>query len=197
MLIAFLIIAGLIWLLVAIPFSIWWVVGPIDRAARNRRFPRQFNLADFLCLFFLLQLPLALLQRAFTAPEYRSRQNAVTLGIVAWIAGGLMWWFAVHILSRAGVNRVLHRCLFLMLAMPFALIGSVVFGFVPLGVAALLSERGSGSARGLWFLMGMEIGLFALILVAGRFTRSMVRGVGQCELENSSAGGNGPTMPMK
>jgi hypothetical protein len=198
MLIAFFIIAGLIWLFVSIPYSIRWVVGPIDSAARSRRFPRQFNLADFLCLFFLLQLPLALLQRAFfSGPDDQSRRIAIPIGIGTWIAGGMMWWFAVHILSRAGVDRVLHRCLFLVLIMPFALVGSVVFGFVPLVVAARLSERGSGSWHGLWLLMGMEVGLFALIFAAGRFTRSMVRGVGQCEIENASGTGHGPTMPMR
>jgi hypothetical protein len=176
--IALVVVAGLIWLFLAVPFSIWWVVGPIDRAARSRQFPRQFNLADFLCLFFLLQLPLAPLQRAFTVPDDSNRGIAVAFGGIAWIAAGLMWWFAVHILSRAGVHRIWHRCAFLMLVMPIALVGSLVFGFVPLSVVA--SQSNGGSWRGVSLLIGIEVAVIALLCAAGRFTRSMVRDVGQC-----------------
>ena len=47
-------------------FTLKWVFGPLDRAAKNRKYPIQFSLADFLCLFVEIQL-------AFAGPALWSR----------------------------------------------------------------------------------------------------------------------------
>ena len=38
-----------------------WVFRPLDRAAKGRRCPTQFTIVDFLCLFFIVQAPTALI----------------------------------------------------------------------------------------------------------------------------------------
>ena len=49
-------------------FALWacgfWILRPLDRAAKNRRYAIQFSLADLLCLFVLVELPLGALHWA-------------------------------------------------------------------------------------------------------------------------------------
>src|SRR5689334_1472398 len=99
---------GFIWVVSAMPISIWWIVGPVDIAARSRRYPRQFNLADFLCLFFLAQVPLACLRGLTILGDENLRRVAILLGVLGVAMSALMWWCGVHILSRAGVRRTWH-----------------------------------------------------------------------------------------
>ena len=55
----FLGIIGILASLAAAGFAVNWVLGPLDRAAKDRRYLIQFTLADFLCLFVQTQLLLA------------------------------------------------------------------------------------------------------------------------------------------
>ena len=84
----------------AIAFAAWaclnWVLGPLDRAAKNRRYPIQFALADLLCLFVLIQLPVGLIHwAARDVPRGRLVIFDVVLGVVATV----VWWFCVRTLS--------------------------------------------------------------------------------------------------
>ena len=79
-----------------------WVLRPLDRAAKNRRHPTQFTIADFFCLFLLIQLPMALVH----ALVPKSEPAAIwVLDGLGWFFFGAAWWAGVLRLSRAGIRR--------------------------------------------------------------------------------------------
>ena len=103
-------IAGCITGFVASVAAAWaclnWVLGPLDRAAKNRQFPIQFGLADLLCLFVLIQLPVGILHwtLADVLQKESSLSTSCSASLPAWcggFAGGLcrgrafMWFGSV------------------------------------------------------------------------------------------------------
>jgi hypothetical protein len=107
--------------IVASVVGVWiavnWVLGPLDRAAKNRRYPIQFTLADFLCLFVQIQLLLAIPATLFRGMENKGPVIAVTVVIILFVL--LEWWTGVRTLSRAGVHNTRGRVLTLVIAIPF------------------------------------------------------------------------------
>jgi hypothetical protein len=164
-----------------------WIMRPIDEAATDRQHPAQFSLADFLCLFFLLQLSMGLVHWAFP-----SETAAVVwfldafvwfLDACAWFALTSLWWAGVRRLSRAGIRNPWIRCAFLTVAIPFALavmlilpFGTIVF---LLGGGIALTGQGPGIDSETFFTLGLATASAAAVAYAlGLSTRWMVRRYG-------------------
>ncbi len=115
-----------------------WVLGPLDRAAKNRRYPIQFTLADFLCLFVQIQLLLAWPATLFQTTEDKSAFIGIAIGVVALTL--LVWWTGVHTLSRAGIHNTLGRALTLTIGIPFGYAGSLAIPAIGLTTLAMLFD---------------------------------------------------------
>ena len=159
----------------------WWIMGPIDEAAKDRRHPAQFSLADFLCLFFLLQLSMGLVHWAFAGD---AGTNAVwLLDAYAWISLTSLWWAGVRRLSRAGIRNPWIRCAFLTVAIPFAPAVMVVLPIgaimVVVGGGVVLTGRGPGVDFVPFIIAGLAAASAAGVAYAlGLSTRWMLRRYG-------------------
>jgi len=100
-----------------------WVFGPIVRAGKERRLPPQYSITDFLCLFLLIQLPMALIH-GYLQPAQSGFLPGGATGVVwlldgyAWLACGALWWGSVRGLSRAGIRNPWSRICFLVVVLP-------------------------------------------------------------------------------
>jgi hypothetical protein len=127
---------GLLWLLGH------WILGPLDQAAKRRRGPTQFTMLDFLCLVFLIQLPMGLLQATLVrGTELEGTPGAVLYAVGA-VIGGLMWWLSVKQLSGAGVTRTRQRGIFLAVVLPVAFFGSIAAIILSTAVIAECADWG-------------------------------------------------------
>ena len=157
------------------PFLLWlalhWVLGPLDRAAKNRRYPIQFSLADFLCLFVQVQLALAGPALLFRGMEDKTPAVGASVAIVALVL--LVWWTGVRTLSRAGVHGTVSRAFTLTIAIPFGFAAAFAIPILPVAIGEVLMDSASGMP---WAaLMGaVEIVLVALELALGFVTRRIL-----------------------
>jgi hypothetical protein len=155
----------LIAVLTAFGLAIWaslsWVLGPLNRAAENRDFPIQYSLADLLCLFVLVQLPVGIVHWATLGSGERSLEvpGDVFFGLLA----GLLWWNVARLLSRAGVHTVWQRCVALTVVVPAIIVGPIVVMVIP--IVAFNTNL-------LWLLAELVV-VWALYGL-GRFTRAIV-----------------------
>lgn len=148
-------------------------MAPLDRAAR-RRHPRQFRLADFLCLMLLLQLHLALVHRwLLTIPELRPG-HVWLIDAAGGLAWGLVWWYVVHNLSRAGVQAAPWRSAFLLVVAPVTVAGSLTAGWL-----AWKALNGSGTdpldGSQVFLLFSLDAALLVAIYLSGLLTRFVLR----------------------
>lgn len=157
---------GVLVALAAAVISIWaccnWVLGPLNRAAQNRQYPIQYSLADLLCLFVLVQLPVGIVRWVFSIARIESGEVIcdVLIGIVA----TLLWWNCARLLSLAGVHTVWRRCVFLALVVPGLIAGPVAI--------FLLAVRGLDGKNVLYMLAAIPV--VGIVYGLGRFTRAIV-----------------------
>lgn len=173
--------AVLVGLVLALAVVGRFILGPLDAAARHRRRPTQFTMADFLALMFLFQLPVALIRLVLPtdAPQLKF------LYFFAWIASSLMWALSVQTLSRAGVETPWRRVVFLSAVLPIAYFGSVVFmGAILLAVSTVLFDAHLVRMRGFWWYIAWGAVLPFAFCWAARFVRTMLAG---SRAEGSSA----------
>ncbi|MEX2121089.1 MAG: hypothetical protein WD847_15970 [Pirellulales bacterium] len=148
----------------------YWILHPLDRAARNRRMPTQFTMVDFLCLVFLVQFPMGVIHAAAGSDE---RRLVWVFDILAWIATGMMWWISVSTLSRAGVRHTWQRAAFLALVLPVAYFGSIATVVLPFAIFVEFDGRPAG----IWIPLGVVLAEGLLVLafyLAARYTRRIV-----------------------
>jgi hypothetical protein len=151
-----------------------WILGPLDRAARRRKGPTQFTVVDFLCLVFLIQLPLALIQATLMRGAMPELAAGRILLVVACVIGGLMWWISVKQLSGAGITRTSHRCIFLAFVLPVAFFGSIAMMILVAYLIAELSSPFGARPEALWPVPVM--GALAIAFSgAASYTRWIVR----------------------
>jgi len=152
--------------------AIWWiavwVLRPLDIAAKSQKLPMRFTLADFLCLFVLVQTSAAGL--------LFEGQFGWTIVCFGWAAFGSMWALGVHTLSRAGVVNPWHRALFLVLVVPFTVVSAILLAPAALTLAASLFSP-MPPFRGLELLLAILAvpAAIAVLYGLGRLTRRMVR----------------------
>ena len=113
------------------PILVWrialWIARPLDIAAKNRKHPTQFTIVDFLCLFFLIQWPTALIHSLPTSNvNIINRYFPFVLDAYAWASMGVIWWKFAEIMSRAGINTPVHRIILLVLVLPVVFAGPLL-----------------------------------------------------------------------
>lgn len=173
-----------------------WILRPLDQLVEDlrkrstgsgdlpqepaspRHRPTQFTILDLLCLFVLVQPPMALLH----APGWSVVPNGAywLFDLFIWGSCGAMWWASVRMLSQADIHNPWHRGLYLGLVLPMSLFSAIAAPVLLLPICITLIMAWSGATMlansPLWPLSTM-LAIEALILPAvyfsGRFTRWM------------------------
>jgi hypothetical protein len=141
-----------------------WVLSPLDRAAKNRRCAIQFALADLLCLFVLVQLPVGLIHRA--------TEGFIPADVLLAIAAIVLWWGCVRTLSRAGIHVVWQRCVVLTGVMLVAACVPVA-ELLLIGAAVDLFQYQSHTNQD-YLILFLAVPFFGVVYVMGRLTRAIV-----------------------
>ncbi|MBN2475780.1 MAG: hypothetical protein JXB62_14305 [Pirellulales bacterium] len=142
-----------------------WVLEPINRAGRQRHAPLQFMLVDYLCLFVLFQLALALVH-AFPSGQFTEVAGRLFAYGAAWFAFGVMWWLSVQTLSRAGVRNAWRRAVFLACIVPltvFASLAAVASSVSPVVAAHMAFVAGRASAWTPGILLTIAVASFLIL----------------------------------
>ena len=150
------------------------ILRPIDNMAKERDAAFRFSIGDFLCLFWIIQIPLA----------FVFQLDAEETAIQYWVFTILVWGIAplvcitcARALSKAGILAGMHRYLFLGLVVPIVYYG--LFPFIALSLAGI-GVLASNGARAL-FQYRVEIlswiGLAACLFVCGLYSPWLVRRV--------------------
>jgi hypothetical protein len=116
-----------------------WIVWPIERIARRVRRPVRFSIADFLCLFISIQVPLGftvwynaeILDFALVDQEDQLAFVRIVAGIF-FILGILIWWGGVRAISFCGIYDSPRRMLFLGVIVP-----TVYYGLLPFALSVI------------------------------------------------------------
>jgi hypothetical protein len=152
-----------------------WILGPIDRAARTRNAPVQFSIADFLCLFIVVQVPLA---AAFQfSQEEETAAFYWLLTAITWIVAPVIWLAATRALSKAGISAGMHRLMLMGLIVPIAYYGLIPFVIMSMAGPVLVVTNEWPRIAGfhwyvvVWFVLGV------LLYLSGLFTQWLVRQV--------------------
>ena len=145
-----------------------WVLRPLEQAAKKSDCPTQFTLSDLLGLFFLMPVSMSL--PYFGLPPLDPAIHP-TVGIAIWIGFGLLWWYGVRKLSRAGVRNPTHRILFLVLLIPFTLLGAVAFPFAAVSVVATLYSPNPAEFA---VACGATLLLISVFYGLGRLSRRLI-----------------------
>lgn len=147
----------------------YWILDPVLDAAKKRKHPTQFSLADCFGLLFMVQWPLGMIHWQSVD---MARRAVWTLDLVAIIVTGVIWWAGIVVLSRAGVVNPWHRVFFVALVLPVALVSTVISIRLPLLMLDSLSGEGSTMESVPALLL---VGVLALtgLYLSGRHTRRM------------------------
>ncbi len=164
-------------------WTISCILRPVDRAARERNLPFRFSMGDFLCLFWVVQLPLAYVFQ-MRGDGRRDSQNEVDqfywiLTAAVWAIAPLAWVTVARALSKAGVAAGVHRMIFLGIVLPTVYYG--LFPFMGMSIAVIFGVLESGSDYlaahrvlvTMWWLLGVSL------LACGFYSPWMVRRAGE------------------
>jgi hypothetical protein len=155
---------------------IFWTVRrilrPIDRAAKDRNAPLRFSIGDFLCLFWMVQLPLAFV---FQLSGEETLTQYWLFTVVIWAVAPVVWFTCARALSKAGVSTGKHRFIFLAVVVPTVYYG--LFPFIGLSWAGIATFATEGFAplwqdktAALWWL-----GLAIALALSGFYSPWIVR----------------------
>ena len=154
-----------------------WVLGPLDSAAKNRRHPIQFSLADFLCLFVQVQLSLGAAAALFRGLADKGPVITLTVALILFVL--LVWWTGVRTLSRAGVHDTRGRALTLVVGIPLGYAFSIAIPVVAFMVLASLSPQDMEGQRRDWqsveILIPVEMVIILAVWGLGIMTRRILR----------------------
>jgi hypothetical protein len=150
-----------------------WILGPIDRAARDREVPVRFSIGDFLCLFLAVQIPLTVVYQ-FVGSD--GEQLFWVFTLITWIIAPVIWFACARALSRAGVASGTHRFVFLGLIMP-----AVYYGLMPFVLFSIyimvdltIDHHGERPWQPGWYLAAW-LAITTIFAVSGVFTRWIIR----------------------
>jgi hypothetical protein len=136
-------IIGLALILLAIFAPVLWAVRrilmPIDRAGDARKAPLRFSIGDFLCLFWIVQLPLAFV---FRLDGEETQPHYWVLMALIWAVAPFVWFTCARALSKAGIVTGLHRFVFLGVVVPTVYYG--LFPFIGLSLSGVVQLLSSG-----------------------------------------------------
>jgi hypothetical protein len=169
-------VLGLIGIGMAVWLVAWWILRPLDQAAKRLDRPTQFTIVDFFCLFFLLQWPMAFIHFG----EYRQTIEAEGLvwpldGFV-WLACGSLWLASVRALSQAGVTNQWHRAIHLAFVLPVAIVGVIAVPILSVMSVAFVFAAALGEVRPKGWVLApvIDLALIAGVYAAGQWTRRIV-----------------------
>jgi len=169
-------LAAIFAVVAVIVLCVRWILRPVDQAAKDLQRPTQFTIVDFLCLFFVLQLFMALTHSFIPTSGRVGMETTIlwAMDIYGWISFGAMWMVSVQKLSRAAITHTWHRAAFLALVLPVAFFCSIA---VPILVVVfcgrIIFDHVGFDSNGLILLALTAAGTTAIVL-AGRYTRWMV-----------------------
>ncbi|MEN6495780.1 MAG: hypothetical protein ABFD16_15980 [Thermoguttaceae bacterium] len=145
-----------------------WILAPLEPRMEGGRTGTQFTLVDLLCLFVVLEIPLAWVGAAAAMPD--DPRPWILGGFLA-VYFGLVWWAGVRKLSQAGIRNPWHRGGFLVLVFPGTILGLILaVAIAVVAVALLFPPSSSGWAM---LLVAIDLGLGFCLYAFGRFTRRM------------------------
>jgi hypothetical protein len=168
-----------------------WMLGPLDRAAKNREYPIQFSLADFLCLFVQVQLVLAGPATLLRATEEKMKVAGVCVVIVALVC--LVWWTGVRTLSRAGIHGTIARSAALVVVIPFGYAVSIAIPVVAIMFAAVANPDPEPELPSAGLLLLLELALFLLAMALTFLTHKILA---TAERQRPLAPPEGPKPPI-
>jgi hypothetical protein len=149
-----------------------WILKPIDDAAKFHNAPIRFSIADFLCLFLAIQLPLTLVH------QIQGEETEVhfwVFTILTWLIGPIVWISCARALSRAGISNGRYRLVFMGLILPVVYYGLLPFvALTYIGVASLLVDGPMQVARW-WALLLLWLAIGVGLAFSGLYTHRMVR----------------------
>jgi hypothetical protein len=150
-----------------------WILAPIDRVAKSRKAPVRFSIGDFLCLFVMIQVPLA------GVYQLNNDDNSSSLWIAtlaAWTLGVVIWYAGARTLSKAGVCRSGHRFVYLGLILPVVYYGLLPYTFLSWWLIFAPDDYPAfeGFTFGLWTTLTWWV-LTVLYLLSAMFTRWMLK----------------------
>jgi len=172
-----------IWGVVLAVWTAIWILQPVARKAKPRKHSRQFTLADFLALFLVLQLWMALVHAMFADGTGEARG---LLDVCGWIVLGLPWWVCVQMLSRAGVRTAWRRGVFLAIVLPITVAGTFAVVAYTVTLPIVLFETLSRQLRfeRLLLMLGAGVFLFGILHATGRVSRWVAAGA-ETEVERA------------
>lgn len=147
-----------------------WILGPFEAVARHQKHRHQFMLADFLSLFFLVQLPLAAVHSCLSSFPLSVKLVLDTMGGLTCSA---LWLMNVKRLDNAGVRCGSHRVIFLTFVTPIAYLGTLAFVTAAACLFVCVLVPGGGNKPIPWSLLACS-GLMLSFMVAACFVRRMV-----------------------
>jgi hypothetical protein len=148
------------------------ILGPIDRLAKARNAAFRFSIGDFLCLFWVVQIPLAFV---FQLDAEETAIPYWVFTVMVWAVAPLVWITCARALSKAGIFAGIHRYIFLGLVVPIAYYG--LFPFIGLswgGIAVLTLEGIPGVLRHK-LAAAIWTGLALALVMSGLYTPWLVR----------------------
>jgi hypothetical protein len=149
--------------------GVWWVFGPLYRAAEERDCCVQFTLADVLCLFVLMQLTLGVVH--WTARD-ATIGDLIAADVVCFLCVAFAWWTCVRMLSRAGVRVVWQRCVILLVAISVTGIGGFALAALPFAAISLFAGQ-RDRLHDVSAIVGAILSA-GVLYVLGCFTRGIV-----------------------
>ena len=167
-----LVIAALLYLFVPIFFIGAWVLAPIDRAAKAYDGPRRIALADVLCLFIAIQLPLAGVN--FTRGE-ETEFHFWILTVLTFVAAPVIWITCAQTLSRAGISEAKYRLPFMAIVLPLAYYGLFVLMIVPPQVTDMLVNKQPLELLPFLGLVALWLVVAIGLVVSGFYIRWIIR----------------------
>lgn len=160
----------------------------------------QYSIADFLCLFVLIQFPMALIHGYLNprAIGFSGRDDDRTyvwlLDGYVWLACGALWFVGVRTLSRAGIRNPWSRSIFLVVVLPATLVSAILCCSLPFFFPFVLFEPRSPESP--WFCLGPLMALVAPFC-CGLYTRRIVAAAAPPEEPGVSPFSPGPVTPAE
>jgi hypothetical protein len=168
-------------------FVIWWsavwVLGPLDQAAKNRWHPVQFSLADFLCLFILVDLPMGGIH-CFVPQGDREMGGVIAADVLVALLAALVWWTGVRTLSRAGIHGTWRRGFVLAVVIPAGYAGSFIVGCLPFFIIGLWNGNSPLAMK----LTVAEVATGGALYGLGHITHGVVASASRLVRESGSMG---------
>jgi hypothetical protein len=114
---------AIILIIAPIAWTVRRTLRPVDQAAKQGNEPFRFMVGDFLCLFWVIQLPLVAVAEidATETPIYFWQFFALV-----WVLAPIVWVTCARALTKAGISGGLRRWIYLALIVP-----TVYYGLFP------------------------------------------------------------------